>query len=105
MLDIDGYNKEAEKERAAGHDFYDNLTGTVCGIIMSLATITALCLLFLGPWMLHDDWSSVGSGLFWLPWPIGGVLCGIASLIIQLVKDYRRRNDDGQGAGQPGRTK
>ena len=36
---------------------------------------------------------------------LGGVLCGIASLIIQLVKDYRRRNDDGQGAGQPGRTK
>lgn len=107
MLDIDGYNKKADtdgkKERAAGHDFYDNLTGAVCGIIMSLATITALCLLFLGPWMLHDDWSSVG--LFWLPWPIGGVLCGIASLIIQLVKDYRRRNDDGQGAGQPGRTK
>lgn len=106
MLDIDGYNKKADtdgkKERAAGHDFYDNLTGAVCGIIMSLATITALCLLFLGPWMLHDDWSSVG--LFWLPWPIGGVLCGIASLIIQLVKDYRRRNDDGQGAGQPGRT-
>ena len=109
MLDIDGYNKEADtdgkKERAAGHDFYDNLTGTVCGIIMSLATITALCLLFLGPWMLHDDWSFVGSGPFWLPWPIGGVLCGIASLIIQLVKNYRRRNDDGQGAGQPGRTK
>ena len=63
-------------------------------------TITALCLLFLGPWMLHDDWSSVG--LFWLPWPIGGVLCGIASLIIQLVKDYRRRNDDGQAPGSPG---
>lgn len=100
MLDIDGYNKKADtdgkKERAAGHDFYDNLTGTVCGIIMSLATITALCL-------LHNDWSFVGP--FWLPWPIGGVLCGIASLIIQLVKDYRRRNDDGQGAGQPGRTK
>lgn len=109
MLDIDGYNKKADtdgkKERAAGHDFYDNLTGAVCGIIMSLAMITALCLLFLGPWMLHDDWSFVGSGPFWLPWPIGGVLCGIASLIIQLVKDYRRRNDDGQGAGQPGRTK
>lgn len=93
----------ARKSVQPGHDFYDNLTGAVCGIIMSLATITALCLLFLGPWMLHDDWSSVG--LFWLPWPIGGVLCGIASLIIQLVKDYRRRNDDGQGAGQPGRTK
>ena len=50
---------------------------------MSLATITALCLLFLGPWMLHDDWSSVG--LFWLPWPIGGVLCGKAHIVGGLI--------------------
>ena len=26
-------------------------------------------------------------------------------ILTTCVKDYRRRNDDGQGAGQPGRTK
>ena len=92
LLNINAYNKAAEddrKEHAGEQDFYAKLTGAVCGIIMSLATITALCLLFLGPWMLHDDWSSVG--LFWLPWPIGGVLCGVAAVAIQLIKDYRER--------------
>ena len=99
MLDIDGYNKEAEsdrKERAGEQDFYARLTGTVCGIIMMVATVIALCLLFLSPAALRGDWSSIGSGvsedsMFWLPWPIGGILCGIAAAIIRLVKDYRER--------------
>ena len=29
--------------------------------------------------------------MFWLPWPIGGVLCGVAAVAIQLIKDYRER--------------
>ena len=45
---------------------------------------------------LRGDWSDVGSSaadgaMFWLPWPIGVVLCGVAAVAIQLIKDYRER--------------
>lgn len=99
LLNINAYNKAAEddrKEHAGEQDFYARLTGAVCGIIMLIATVTGLCLLFLNPAALRGDWSAVGSSaadgaMFWLPWPIGGVLCGVAALAIQLVKDYRER--------------
>lgn len=99
LLNINDYNKAAEtdrKEHAGEQDFYAKLTGAVCGIIMLIATATGLCLLFLNPAALRGDWSAVGSSaadgaMFWLPWPIGGVLCGVAAVVIQLVKDYRER--------------
>lgn len=99
LLNINDYNKAAEtdrKEHAGEQDFYAKLTGAVCGIIMLIATVTGLCLLFLNPAALRGDWSDVGSSaadgaMFWLPWPIGGVLCGVAAVVIQLVKDYRER--------------
>ncbi len=99
LLNINAYNKAAEddrKEHAGEQDVYVKLTGAVCGIIMLIATVIGLCLLFLNPAALRGDWSAVGSSaadgaMFWLPWPIGGVLCGVAALAIQLVKDYRER--------------
>ena len=99
LLNINAYNKAAEddrKEHAGEQDFYAKLTGAVCGIIMLIATATGLCLLFLNPAALRGDWSAVGSSaadgaMFWLPWPIGGVLCGVAAVAIQLIKDYRER--------------
>lgn len=50
----------------------------------------------MNPAALRGDWSAVGSSaadgaMFWLPWPIGGVLCGVAAVAIQLIKDYRER--------------
>ena len=45
--------------------------GAVCGTIMILATIIGLMLLFVQQ-----------SGLFWLAWPIGGMLCGVASILM-----------------------
>lgn len=85
LLDITSYNKEGEadrKERAGEQDFYAKLTGSVCGIIMLIATLIGLCLLFLNPAALRGDWSAAGSSMFWLAWPIGGVLCGIAATAI-----------------------
>lgn len=68
------------------------MTGAVCGIIMILATIVALCLLFvpLGVGgvgaMDAPDWQPSGFTMFfWLPWPIGGLLCGIVALVVRLV--------------------
>lgn len=45
--------------------------GAVCGTIMILATIAGLIMLFVQ-----------GNALFWLAWPIGGMLCGVASILM-----------------------
>lgn len=94
LLDINAYNRVAEddrKERAGEQDFYDKLTGAACGIIMMIATLIGLCLLFLSPAALRGDWSTGVTSMFWVAWPIGGVLCGIAATAIQLFKNYRER--------------
>ena len=77
MMNIDSYNHEAESERrerereAQGGDFYDRLTGLVCGIIMLIATVVGLWMLFTGGPIDgggHERWLS-GNGLFWAAWP------------------------------------
>ncbi|MDB6532660.1 helix-turn-helix transcriptional regulator [Bifidobacterium pseudocatenulatum] len=99
-VNVDKYNREAEEEsvregRSVPHPtmsesdrFYSRLTGAICGVIMLLATVVALLMLFLG--MAGSDvdaWMKV----FWVPWPIGGVLCGVVVIIVPLVKEARRR--------------
>ncbi|MCB5626250.1 XRE family transcriptional regulator, partial [Bifidobacterium animalis] len=53
--------------------------------------LIGLCLLFLSPAALRGDWSTAVTGMFWVAWPIGGLLCGIAATAIQLFKNYRER--------------
>ena len=100
MMNIDSYNHEAESERrerereAQGGDFYDKLTGLVCGIIMLIATVVGLWTLFTGGPIDgggHERWLS-GNGLFWLAWPIGGILCGVATCIIQIFRSFHDRD-------------
>ena len=100
MMNIDSYNQEAESERrerereAQGGDFYDKLTGLVCGIIMLIATVVGLWMLFTGGPIDgggHERWLS-GNGLFWLAWPIGGILCGVATCIIQIFRSFHDRD-------------
>lgn len=100
MMNIDAYNHEAESERrerereAQGGDFYDKLTGLVCGIIMLIATVVGLWILFTGGPIDgggHERWLS-GNGLFWLAWPIGGILCGVATCIIQIFRSFHDRD-------------
>lgn len=100
MMNIDSYNHEAESERrerereAQGGDFYDRLTGLVCGIIMLIATVVVLWMLFTGGPIDgggHERWLS-GNGLFWLAWPIGGILCGVATCIIQIFRSFHDRD-------------
>ncbi|MBW3083393.1 helix-turn-helix transcriptional regulator [Bifidobacterium sp. 6T3] len=103
LMDVDAYNRESESDRrerereASGGDFYDRLTGAVCGIIMLIATIVGLVLLFGGPSlaaMKDGDWEPWGSPatLFWLAWPIGGVLCGVAACIINIFRSFHDRD-------------
>ena len=100
MMNIDSYNHEAESGRrerereAQGGDFYDKLTGLVCGIIMLIATIVGLWMLFTGGPIDgdgHERWL-FGNGLFWLAWPIGGILCGVATCIIQIFRSFHDRD-------------
>lgn len=63
----------------------DKRVGAVCGTIMIVATVIALLMLFL-PMAGSPEGANYTSGaiaLFWLPWPIGGLLCGIATLLIK----------------------
>lgn len=69
------------------------LISTACGVIMLLATIVALCWLFIPMFDVvaqTGDWDSIDgaaatakTSLFWLPWVIGGICCGIATLLIE----------------------
>ena len=99
-VNVDKYNREAEEEsaregRSVPHPtmsesdrFYRRLTSAICGVIMLLATVIALLMLFLGTAGSDvDAWMKV----FWVPWPIGGVLCGVVGIIVPLVKEARRR--------------
>lgn len=81
-FNIAEYNHEAEQERDAQsqeyqRDRYGKTNEAVCGIIMMLATIIGLSMLFIGK-----------SQLFWLAWPIGGILCSIVSLIMKILRAW-----------------
>ncbi len=68
------------------NDSYDMVNGAICGTIMMIATIVGLTMLF--------GFDGGPHGLFWLSWVIGGLLCGISSVIIEAVKTSRSRHDD-----------
>ncbi len=51
----------------------NRLAGSACAIIMILATIVALCLLFYGEYY------------FWIPWMVGGLLCGVAAIVVGML--------------------
>ncbi|EFA23107.1 DNA-binding helix-turn-helix protein [Bifidobacterium gallicum DSM 20093 = LMG 11596] len=81
-INVDAYNNHAEEDEQGQHGHntdQDSLTGAVCGIIMLIATCFGLLWLF-GIISPND------SSMFWICWPIGGILCGIASLVINIVK-------------------
>ena len=89
-LDIDA----AEREQLVEAKRTSQRTEAVCGIIMLVATIVGLAWLF-GSVLLEGGigsevaWQRATRQPFWLPWIIGGLLCGIASIIIQ---ERDRRN-------------
>ena len=50
-----------------------------CGIIMLAATAIALPLMFWATTSGNTFWTQ----FFWIPWMVGGLLCGIASIVIE----------------------
>jgi succinate dehydrogenase/fumarate reductase cytochrome b subunit len=94
-MDIAGYNREASEEavkRDEENDFYGKITGSVCGIIMLVATIVGLWMLFTGT-PGADGAARVAGVPFWIPWPIGGVLCGVVGIVGNILRanDQHRR--------------
>ena len=97
MLDVEKYNYDAicelsDAEASELLDTFDaekrehylrnrrvnSAVGTACGIIMLAATVIGLLLLFV-----------VRADMFWVPWPIGGICCGIAGVVGGFFKKQR----------------
>ncbi len=75
----------ATGQTAFAQDFGHNLL---------IATVVGLWMLFTGGPIDgggHERWLS-GNGLFWLAWPIGGILCGVATCIIQIFRSFHDRD-------------
>lgn len=51
------------------------ISGSLCGIIMLLATIAGLVMLFVPGYQ---------TSYFWLAWAVGGILCGVACLAVNV---------------------
>ncbi len=97
MLDVEKYNYDAicelsDSEADALLDTFDaekrehylrnrrvnSVVGTACGIIMLVATVVGLLLLFVAR-----------AEMFWVPWPVGGVCCGIAGIVGGFFKNRK----------------
>lgn len=62
----------------------DKRIGAWCGVIMIIATIIALLMLFLSiDYQTGQPSNDTTIALFWLPWPIGGLICGVVTMIIK----------------------
>lgn len=60
------------------------VTSAVCATIMLVATIVALIWLF-SPMFTGASWNfneNPSYAMFWIPWVIGGICCGIAAILI-----------------------
>lgn len=93
-LDVESYNVDAledlSEEEIAGIVGEDRAplvlakvraskrVGAACGVIMLLATAIALPLMFWATWYGEPFWRLY----FWIPWVVGGLLCGVASIVL-----------------------
>lgn len=92
---VEDYNKE--NARAISKNKAGKLTGAVCGVIMLIAT----CVFFVwGFWetpggMWTGNWRDYTGhwNISWISFAVGGILCGIASIIINAVFDKEEDRD------------
>ena len=76
---------EARRDGLLAQKKRNKKLGAVCGVIMIVATIVGLALLFAPVFSAPnmDSWTPEGTSAmwFWVAWPVGGLLCGIVSLL------------------------
>lgn len=70
--DVQEYNSENKHEKSKAGQISD----TICGCIMLLATIVYLLWSFLG-----NSW-----GISWIVFPVGGLLCAVTSTVCKLME-------------------
>ena len=76
--------EEAHKKALLSAHKQNSRIGAICGVIMLVATITGLALLFGSISAAGDpDLVNWDSNPFWLPWPIGGICCGIVAILMK----------------------
>lgn len=89
LYHIEEYNKE--NARAQRNTKTDRKAGAVCGVIMLLATCVFLVWGFWGMpgGMWSGDWRDYAGNwsISWIVFPVGGILCAIASIIIHAGDD------------------
>ena len=76
---------EARREALLAQKKHGKKLGAVCGVIMIVATIVGLALLFAPVFSAPnmDSWDPEGTSAmwFWVAWPVGGLLCGVVTLL------------------------
>lgn len=70
--DIEKYNKTQTQQKGEEQQKVDSLFGKWCGCIMLIAVIV-----FLVTGFIWEAWR-----ISWIVFPVGGILCGIASIIL-----------------------
>lgn len=77
--------KDSIKESLMDRKRLDQKIGAVCGVIMIAATVVGLLMLFVPIALYGDDIDPVRTttGWFWLAWAVGGLLCGMVSLLMR----------------------
>ena len=78
---------EVRREALLASKRADQKIGAVCGAIMILATIVGLAALFVPVFQTPDPSSFEPEGTsamwFWVAWPVGGMLCGIVTVLMR----------------------
>lgn len=93
------------KDSLLGRKTKATKTGAVCGAIMIASTIVGLALLFV-PLGNPEAWSSgdfeplgTTAAWFWLAWVVGGLLCGIAALLMNAFGKNEERAETKHDGG------
>ncbi|MBM6905775.1 helix-turn-helix transcriptional regulator [Collinsella tanakaei] len=78
---------DARREALLATKRADRKIGAICGAIMIVATIVGLGLLF-APVLTSanpDEFEPLGTSAawFWVTWPVGGMICGIVTLLMR----------------------
>lgn len=93
---VEDYNKENARAHSRNKDKAGKLTGAVCGVIMLIATCVFLVWSFWGTpgGMWTGNWRDYTGhwNISWISFAVGGILCGIAGIIINAVSD--KEEDD-----------